>query len=513
MIIDAFQSAHADIIELDSWMRALRRDQPKLRTYESKGRSALRLAGIALPNGHGTPREADVWHAYRQQYPDAPAELHQFGVLCAQHNEGPHEVNQSAIDRYAEHAIKIQQRPRRSVLTSTRRLVAHFKRNPTPNMGINGLKVPGVKARAIRPPLSSALVADITAWVEFRIKGSKKFKPAAASTAKTDGDVLTYLAYEVTPLKALTTLADLVDSKVLKVAFRAMDQRLKAGGEADGRSTMAYDAACTTCKVSRSEFFSARGYEFVTTEVVEELNRLRAGLSPKRRDLRRPLRNKLRHFCDPNKVRKLLNLPLEVAPPRLADQLLLAGQRHLLEAAFALQCCIELPAFPSIIANLPLAAIELSEGGAAVYLSPRCEGDRPAASLSPVAVALHDRYLSEVRAVHKNAGAPWLFLGRGDGVAVSPQWFRVRLSKLISSHFEGIHLSVLELRVVLAFIVLARDANARDLAARYLGHERRAALEALVKQVTEWRRGGALKRLEANTKESAHDRELLDFRG
>lgn len=134
-----------------------------METYESKARSALRYVGIDLPNGHGTPREAEVWRDYRQQHPNAPAELHQLGVLCAQHDEGPRDVNQSAINRYAEYSMKIQRRPLRSVLTSTRRLVAHFNRHPACGMGIESLKVPGVKARATRAPLSLGLVADINA--------------------------------------------------------------------------------------------------------------------------------------------------------------------------------------------------------------------------------------------------------------------------------------------------------------------------------------------------------------
>ena len=468
----------ADIIELDSWMRVLRREQPKLKTYESKGRSALRHAGIDLPNGHGTPREADAWRDYRQQHTSAPAELHQFGVLCAQHDEGPHEVNQSAIDRYTEHSMKIEQRPRRSVLTSTRRLVAHFNRHPASSMGIERLKVPGVKARATRPPLNGALVADVNAWVEFRIKGSQKFKPAAASTAKTEGDVLTYLAYEASPPKELSTLAGLVDPKILKPALRAMDQRLKAGGDADGRSTMAYDAACTICKVARSEFFEARGHEVISPALVGELQKLRAGLSPKSRELRRSVRDKLRYFCNPKGIRKLFQLPTNIAPPpATVDKPLSAENRQLLGTAFMLQCCFELPEFPSIIANLSVAAIEFPEGGlAAVYATPRKSGEKPLACLSPATVHLYHRYLAEVRDAHPHRDAPWLFLGRGDGVAISPPQFRLRISSLINTHLDGIHLSVIELRVVLAFIVLARDSNARDLAARYLGHERRAAL-------------------------------------
>lgn len=478
----------AEMIELDAWMRAQRPASPLLTTYESRARSGLRYLGLDLQNGHGTPVSPPEWRLYRQQQP-GPSELHQFGVLCAQHGEGPSDVNQISIDRYWRRAIDVERRPQASTLTSVRRLVAHFNRCSSSAMGGVPLRVPGVQRRPTPPELSATLTADIAAWELCRIEGRAGCARVSARTAEAERRALIAVAREAIKFGPANSLADLVRQATLEPGLLALNNRLRKG---DGRTTLAYSAARVCCLVVKSDVLAELGHQPACDDPIARLHELRATYAPKCRELSRTLRGKLRLFIDPARARQLLQVTMKSTPaPSTAP--LTSIERRTLTVCLMLQLYCEIPEMPIEIASLPLAAFEPVADTFDVYPSALREPDQtPLARLNPVSAQLLIRYMREVRDQHPHVATPFLFIGR-DGRAVSAAWLRVQVQRFIKTHCS-IQLSLLELRMVLAFVTLVRDPGARDLAARYLGHERRAAIEPLFQVIEDWRKSGALKR-------------------
>lgn len=478
-----------DLAEIDSFLRRMRTDKPKLKTAESRTRTGLRVLGFDMPNGHGTSPADDDWAAYEKKCPTEPAELSVFISECRKLKLGPDKVTN---DTLATVLAKWREgRPEHSAKTAMRRIVRHFKTYP-PTEGY-AYRMPDVtETNRKRDDLDPDLLEQFAAWGNYRIHGDSVLTPVGDTTAAREVAILQYLAGYTDDPPSIACVTALLVPSTAEASLDAMKKASELKDQDDGWGAMAYEAARILRNIANSHFLASLSLPMLPAEDCEGLDELATTYSPKgHQDLSLRLRNKLRVFSRPEKVAQFLNLPETLGAGLVAREALTFHEKTRLTVAFALRLVFEVPETAARMAGVPLDAFHEATSSTVLVHLPGSNGDdedKADGDLSAEGIALYRGYRRLVRDTHEDVASPFLFLGRGEDHK-SPAWFS-RQIVMVTGNALGVGLSVQEIRWVLAFLTLVQDRHARDLAAGYLGHKRRSSIEPLLKLVDDWRQSG-----------------------
>jgi hypothetical protein len=203
----------------------------------SRVRGGLRLAGIPIQNGHGTPVASPAWQAYSASVgADRPDNFQTFAAWCTKRGIEPAQVtNRVLADHLA--ALKAEGRKVRQAKVAVRRLVACFKKHPTGSG--EAFQVPGLTHMYRLPnDLADRVMREVRLWCQYRQAGDDTMDAIAPPAAEREGKMILAIADQFDP--PATSIVDLLDKRRLRAALDAKRQLLK------GRSEEAWGALLST---------------------------------------------------------------------------------------------------------------------------------------------------------------------------------------------------------------------------------------------------------------------------